>query len=278
MRSVVVVVGLVMLGVSGCQSARSAIPITLESSELASPVDPRLLTTHEAAVRGISAMMIRDFGLPVPDDMTVYVYGSRRRFEEGLVRDGRLSPERASELSEFAIGVARPRRLLFYDHTTERGREWLRLIAHELTHVSQIELAGREGGPAQWMKEGMAEWMAFNVLERLRLDSVARRREIARAGVGRLMASVATRPDLQTLGSAAGFTARHRADGSVPTYQLAFLMVDRLVERRGLPHVADYFRAFGVSGDRQENFQRVFGQTVGAFEREFLDDLATSRR
>jgi hypothetical protein len=278
MRGFVVVVGLVMLGVAGCQSARSAIPIVLESSELVPPIDPRLLTTHEAAVRGISAMMIRDLGLPVPADMTVYVYGSRRHFEEGLVRDGQLSPERASELSAFAIGVARPRRLLFYDHTTERGREWLRLVAHELTHVSQIELAGRDGGPAQWMKEGMAEWVAFSVLERLRLDSVARRREVARAGVGRFVASAPTRPDLGALGSAAGFTAQHRADGAVPTYQLAFLMVDRLVERRGLPLVADYFRAFSESGDRQANFERVFGQTVGAFEREVLDDLATAPR
>lgn len=223
-------------------------------------------------------MLVRDFGLPVPDRVTVYVYGSRREFEEGLVRDARLSPARAAELSESAIGVGRPRQLLFHDVTSERGREWLRLVAHELTHVCQIELAGGERGPAQWLKEGMAEWIAFSVLERLRLDSVARRRERARGSVRDSLSLAAARPGLEALGSAAGFTARHRSDGAVLTYQLAFLMVDRLIERNGFARLVEYFREFTVSEERDRIFERAFGQTLGAFEREVLEGLATPRQ
>jgi hypothetical protein len=222
-------------------------------------------------------MLVRDLGLPVPDRVTVYVYGSRGTFEEGLVRDGHLSPARAAELSEYAVGVGRPRQLLFHDVSTERGREWLRLVAHELTHVCQIELAGVERGPAQWLKEGMAEWIAFSVLERLRLDSVARRRESARGSVRRSISPTAATLDLGALGSAAGFTARHRSDGAVLTYQLAFLMVDHLIERGGLARLVDYFREFTPSPDGDRSFERVFGQTLGAFEREVLEGLATPR-
>ena len=53
------------------------------------------------------------------------------------------------------------------------GSEWLRLIAHELTHVSQFELAGGEGRAEQWLAEGMAEHVAFQVLERLKAARAA---------------------------------------------------------------------------------------------------------
>jgi hypothetical protein len=273
----IVVLACSALGLGGCQSARSVMPVRLDSQDLVPPADPRLLTTHEAAVRGIGAMLVRDFGLPVPDHVTIYVYGSRRVFEEGLVRDAHLAPARAAELSESAIGVGRPRQLLFHDVASERGREWLRLIAHELTHVCQIELAGGERGPAQWLKEGMAEWIAFSVLERLRLDSVARRREAALGSVRRSLA-FATRLDLEALGSPAGFGARHHGNGATPTYQLSFLMVDHLIERGGFARVVEYFRAFTRSGEGDQNFERVFGLTLGAFEREVVDGLAASPR
>jgi len=269
------IVGFALLILGGCQAAHSPVPIALEPSTLVLPTDPRLLTTHDAAVRGIAAMLVREFQLPVPDQVTVYVYGTRRGFEEGLINDAHLAPVRAAELSEFAVGVGRPRQLLFREDVPERGRERLRLVAHELTHVCQIELAGGERGPAQWVKEGMAEWVAFSVLERLRIDSLGRRRQIARAGVRNSTALAAARLDLEALESPSGFIARHRRDGTVPTYQLAFLMVDYLIGRDGLPAVVAYFRTFADSRDRGRSFRSAFGQTVASFEQEFLAYLAS---
>ncbi len=270
-------VGFALLALGGCQTARSIVPVSLAPASLASPTDPRLLTTHDAAVRGIAGMLARDFDLPVPERVTVFVYGSRRGFEQGLVHDAHLSPLRAAELSEFAVGVGRPRQLLFRDDAADRGREWLRLVAHELAHVCQIELAGGERGPAQWLKEGIAVWVAFSVLERLRIDSLEHRRHTARAGVRHSSALAAARLDVEGLGSPAGFIARHRRDGTVPTYQLAFLMVDYLIGRDGFPSVVAYFRAFSGSRDRGRNFRSAFGQTVASFEQEFLAQLATQQ-
>lgn len=269
---------LAALALWGCQTARSVVPIPLEPAKLVAPTDPRLLTTHEGAVRGIAAMLAREFDLPLPDHVTVHVYRSRRDFEAGLVHDAHLSPVRAAELGEFAVGVGRPRQLLFRDDASERGREWLRLVAHELAHVCQIELAGGERGPAQWVKEGMAEWVAFSVLERLGVDSVAQRRQRARAAVRGAATVGLARLDLEAMGTPSGFVARHRRHGTLPTYQLAFLMVDHLIERDGFAAVVGYFRAFGASSDRQANFRRVFGQTVAGFEQEFLADLASRRQ
>src|SRR2546421_12630189 len=119
MRFVLVVVALLTLGVSGCQSARTVVSVDLEPADLVLPSDPRLLTTHDTAGRGLAAMLTRDFGLPIPDRVTVYVYGSRQGFEEGLVHDADLSPGRAAELGEYAVGVGRRRQLLFRDDPTD---------------------------------------------------------------------------------------------------------------------------------------------------------------
>ncbi|MBI2206305.1 MAG: hypothetical protein HYU41_20930 [Candidatus Rokubacteria bacterium] len=253
-------------------------PIAIDPSAFTVPANVQQLTTHESAVRGVASIVASEFGLPVPAKFTVYVYGSRRVFEQGLIEDARLSPARAAELSEFAIGVGKRRQLLFNDDNERRGREWLRLIAHEVAHVSQFELAEGEGRGEQWLAEGMAEWIAFRVLERLEIDTLARRRTLAQAGIRNHASVVAARLDLASFGTSRGFTTRHLKEGSLPTYQLAFLMSDYLITRNGLTAVADYFRSFRTSRDRQKNFERAFGQKLEAFEHEVQAHLRSAVR
>jgi len=183
---------------------------------------------------------------------------------------------RAAELSEFAVGIGKRRQLLLNDDGAQpRGREWLRLIAHELAHVSQIEMAQGEGRAEQWLAEGMAEWVAFTSLERLGLDTLANRRALATAGIRNHAALVAARLDLETLGNPRGFTVRHLKEGSLPTYQLAFLMADYLIERDGFPRMLDYFKSFERRQDRHSNFRDTFGQSLDQFEKEVLAHLKT---
>jgi uncharacterized protein DUF4157 len=268
--------------VAGCgasSTGRSVVAVTMDTARLVPPTDSRTLTNHEAAVRGIAGILTKDLGLPVPDRVTVYVYSTRQVFEQGLIHDAQVSPTRAAELSDFAIGVGKRRQLLFNDEAYEhKGREWLRLVAHELTHVSQIELAGGEGRAEQWLAEGMAEWVAFRVLEQLDLDTMEHRRQLARSGIRSHAALVAARLDLETLGSPRGFTVRHLREGSLPTYQLAFLMADYLITREGFGKVVEYFASFAERQDRQENFQNAFGRTLDAFEHEILEHLRSVTR
>jgi hypothetical protein len=210
----------------------------------------------------------------MPSTFTAYVYSGRDGFERGLIADAHVSPIRAAELSEFAVGIGKRRQLLLNDEGgTAGGREWFRLIAHELAHVSQIELAQGEGRAEQWLAEGMAEWVAFNVLERLQLDTVINRRAMATAGIRNHAALVAARLDLETLGNPRGFTVRHLREGSLPTYQLAFLMADYLITRDSFPRVVSYFRSFERRQDRHTNFRDTFGQSLEQFELEVLGHL-----
>jgi hypothetical protein len=96
---------------------------------------------------------------------------------------------------------------------------------------------------------------------------------MATAGIRNHAALVAARLDLETLGNPRGFTVRHLREGSLPTYQLAFLMADYLVTRDGFPRVVAYFRSFERKQDRYSNFRDTFGQSLEQFELEVLGHL-----
>ena len=261
---------------AGGTDGRVVVPLQLDPS-LAAPTDARALRTTDDAVRGIAAIMAKSFGLPVPDSVTVLVYGGRRAFEQGLMRDARVSPVQAAQLSDFAIGVGARGQVLLNDQPTDRTqREWLRLIAHELTHVSQIELTGGEGRGEQWLAEGMAEWVAFSTLEHLGLDTLEHRRQAAMAGTRSHVTLLQGKLDLEARGTPRGFTAWHLQEGSIPVYQLALLMTDYLVERRGFEAIRTYFASFRRASDRRKNFDAAFGESLTDFEATVLVRLKTS--
>jgi hypothetical protein len=264
----------VILVLVGGSSGRVVIPLWLAPISLETPADARALGTTEDAVRGIAAIMANRFGLTVPDRVTVYVYDERAAFEKGLIHDARVSPLLAAQLSDFAIGVGIRGQVLLYDRPRDRSeREWLRLIAHELTHVSQIELAGGEGRGEQWLAEGMAEWVAYSTLERLGLDSLGRRRLAATSGLHRHATLLEGGLDLEAHGTPRGFTAWHTREGGLATYQLAFFMTDYLIEQRGFDRMKTYFALFKESSDRRVNFERAFSGTIADFEAAVLAHL-----
>lgn len=277
MRRLSVLLAVAALAASGCAQGRTVVPVRVPPA-FASPSAPAMLdvSSHEDTVRMVATIIVRDLGLPLPGTVMVYVYSSRPVFEQGLIDDGRISRVRAAELSDYAVGVGKRRQLLLH-HESNVGRgEWVRLVAHELSHVAQIELAEGEGRAEQWLAEGMAEWVAFHVLERLRLDTVARRRVVAMETVRDHPAVVSRRLDLETLGTPRGFTVRHLREGSHATYQMAYLLTDYLIAREGFDRVVGYFRSLATHVDRRGNFAAAFGQSLGEFEQEALAHLTTS--
>ena len=223
-------------------------------------------------IERVVEVLTRDIGLSLPAGTRVHVYATREGFRRGLVKDAAMAENGADELAAFAIGIARPGRVLLNGRLAGGGREWLRLIAHELTHVAQFELAGGEGRAEQWLAEGMAEHVAFQVLERLDAGSLELHRKVALVRVQRQPAFAHGRLDLSTLGSPRDFTLRHQREGSIETYHLTFLLADYLVERHGFDKVVEYFRRL----KRQSSgaaFRSAFGYSIGTFETQVLAHL-----
>ena len=214
-------------------------------------------------------VLTKRLGLPLPANTRVQVYSTREAFRRGLVEDARMGEDGADELAAFAIGIARPGRALLNGRMADGGREWLRLVAHELTHVAQFELAGGEGRAEQWIAEGMAEHVAFQVLERLGTGSLATHRRVALTRVHQQSAFAHGRLDLRTLGSPRDFTLRHQREGSVETYHLTFLLADYLIERHGFDAMIEYFSRLRRQPSAAA-FRAAFGYSIAVFESEAL--------
>jgi hypothetical protein len=216
--------------------------------------------------------VMQELGLPVPPSTRIYIYSSRQAFRRGIVEDANLSADGADELASFAVGLARPGRVLLNGKLSDSGSEWLRLVAHELTHVAQFQLAGGEGRADQWLAEGVAEHVAFQALERMGFGSMERQRKVALRRARGQAAVAQSRLDLATLGSPRQFTLRHQREGSTATYHLTFLLADYLVQRNGFDKVVQYFARLRTRSSAAA-FAATFGQTLEAFEREVLPYL-----
>jgi len=233
-----------------------------------------------SVLSSVAWAVVNKLGLPLSSPLNAYLYSTEEAFELGLVTDARIETWFAKDQARFAWGVGsyygiflREDKLATAPLLTRVG-----LIAHELMHVSQYELAGgRRGTSDQWLREGMAEWARFRVLEHFGLRSYAesKRRllqEVRRAG------SIDKFPSLGSLGGNREWTTTQNQSGRTATYVQAFLAFDLLLERRGSDAVLDYFRRFGRLNDRAENFQAAFGLPVGQFADEFRAWLSDALR
>ena len=259
--TVAVVFGILAITAAGVTAAPASGPPVVEVIGGARP---------EALDRLIG--VLQELGLPMPASTRVYIYASRQAFRRGIVEDAGLSPDGADELAGFAVGLARPNRVLLNGRLSDSGSEWLRLVAHELTHVAQFELAGGEGRADQWLAEGMAEHVAFQALERMGVGSMERQRAVALRRARGQAAVAQSRLDLATLGSPRQFTLRHQREGSTATYHLTFLLADYLIQRHGFEKVVQYFGRLRTRSSAGA-FAATFGQTLQDFEREVLPHL-----
>jgi len=227
-----------------------------------SPVPPAA-----TALRTVAEVLRTEFGLPLPPRLVARAYGSPDGFAQGLVAHALVEPGRAAELAGFAAGVALPGTLLLREPSLANpSDEWVRLVAHELTHVAQIELAGGEAPAARWLAEGMAEWVAYSVLDRTTPGALRTHRETVLPAVCAALDDGTL--DVAALGTPEAFVRRAVRRGVVPTYHIAFALTDDLIGRIGLRPLRAYFGAFRESMDADANFAAAFGLPLARFERE----------
>lgn len=153
--------------------------------------------------------MSHKLDLPFPAAIKAYVYVNEATLVDGLIKIAGEKSDDAWDRGRFAAGVATRRGLFLRGDYLARmhlvGRAGL--FAHELAHVSQSKL--REGGrgrAAQWILEGHADWVKFQVLDLLGYRGYGESRdEIVRSVVGSAT-PITLFPDLRTLASNARWT------------------------------------------------------------------------
>ncbi len=230
-------------------------------------------------VRTISAVLVGELGLPLPSDFTVYVYPTRAAYAQGLSQLGQMPPDRARVVAGYSVGLSQDRRLFLNADALRDAPRSARvaIVAHELTHLAQYELAGgRRGRSEQWLREGMADWVACRVLERLGESTFPHERDQALRDVALDLHALDETPlDLVEPGRPRSWEARHLQAGDRLTYRLALLLTDDLIRRRGFDRLLAYFRAFAESNDRFGHFERAFSTSLVEFEHDALRRIRT---
>lgn len=262
---------------AGCAAPPLVLRISVDPEAPASPRPAGALADYETAVRAVSALLTQELGMPLPREFTVFVYPSQWVYGEGLSDVGGFPPAQAMEIARYSAGLGQHRRLFINDAALRDVPRsvWLGILAHELTHVAQYELSGgRRGRSEQWLREGMADWVACWVVERLGAGTFREEWDRAWQAVAHALPALGEDPvDLVDLGRPHGWEMRHLRAGDRLTYRLAFLLTDELIQRHGFERVVAYFRAFGDSDDRFGNFRRAFGVSIQDFEAEALGRL-----
>ena len=220
---------------------------------------------NRTAAVTIASIFDRQLGIP-RFPATLEFYPHTDAFEKALLRVGYdVELARATAARMTAVGGYRGVMLNDGKFGQLSTPQRVAMLAHELGHSFQYELGGgKRGASDQWLREGFAEWLSIRVIERLDGVSMAtirrdRQRELRAAGRSRTprLGELVTFPEW----------VRASARYKETMYALAFVAVDVLLERHGLPAVIDYFSRFASSDDRVANFRAAFGEDPEGFER-----------
>ncbi len=225
------------------------------------------IADYPRAIDAILRVLVQKFGLPLPRGK-VEIHPTREGFEQALVKYLKIAPALARSTSQFAKAAVGSNTLLINEQAIA-GDTWpqrIELIAHELIHLLQLTLANRPGIIGnQWLIEGFAEWMAFQVTDALGLDELSRARGRITDKVRELKRKE-NLPRLLHLHAFADWVGAREKYGFDGTYSLSFLITDFLIERHSVAAVLDYFRRFQRSADHDANLKAAFGEGLDDFE------------
>lgn len=281
------------LALTACSAVPRVIPIPPPADTTPQSVE-WLNRDYQHLLSAISTVMVRELSFP-PIDGQVTFYSNYQTYEAGLAEEFEVAAQRAEERSgkreaepgrseriafsarQRAVttaGVAINNKVLVHEISLRRysWSEQVRVLAHELTHVLQRDLAGN--GPVQWenwLVEGFADWVAYQVLDSLKVETLSK----SRAEVIKTIVAGSQRelPGLAQLYSQADIMTWTRTLGRYAAYGQGMIAVDFLVEQKGLPALLDYFRSFTKVNDRQKNFAVAFGESLADFDGRFNTHL-----
>ena len=251
---------------------------------------------YPEALMAIVAVMIHALNLPPPHGR-VFVFSDigayqsaisneiKQRLSKSSQKDG-LDP-RAAKIKKYAndfdifkvtveqafkTSALGMHHKVFIAEWTVKDLAWperVRILAHELTHVIENEVAdGHVESMDIWLKEGFANWISFKVLEALG----------SKNSFDRLLAEAKAKgiPNLKEMATARSWMNLERSRGRATAYGQATTAVDYLIARQTMASVVEYFRLFKNIDDPEQNFRTAFGEPVAAFDTRLQAQLTSA--
>lgn len=259
---------LLALAFLGCTIAEPPRIIPVSNPAVFRPKSPQQVKSLEQAMAAVMTVCSQDLGLPVVEPFYLHLYKDANAYAAYTFGFARL-PEQIVRLT---LALPQENRLHINIERT-RGQPWgslLRILAHEYAHNVEYVLISSARPWIQWIREGFADWVAAKVLDSLGWENYSTELARARQELSRYKGSL---PKLTLVeDSRVWLNMVDQPKGKIITYKLAFIAVDKLIEKRGLSGMMNYFRS--------DDFQGSFGLTWSDFETELtsiLTDLGEAR-
>jgi len=249
--------------VVGCSLPEPPRLVAISNPSVFRPKTPEEIKTLGEAMAAVITVTSKELDLPVVEPLYLHLYKDTNAFGAYAGRSGRLPPD----VVQFAVAVAEENR---FHINMEKIGGWpwsalIKTLAHEYAHNIEYALSIHRG--PQWLREGFADWVAAKVLDSLGWQDYAPSLHRARLEVSRLKASL---PSLSGLDDSQKWAVwANQPQGTIVTYRLAFLAVDRLMEIKGLPAMNRYFTS--------QDFQGSFGLSWNDFESDFKKSLVETK-
>lgn len=257
------VIALLLLITGGCSIPERPELVAISNPPVFKPKTPLEIKTIEDAMAAIITITSQELGFPVVQPLYLHLYKDTAAFAAYAGGAQRLP----HDVTGFALAVAEQNRF-HINMERVRGRPWSALInslAHEYTHNVEYLLSSQRG--PQWIREGFANWGAAKVVHFLGWQDYSISLSRAEREARRQKALL---PQLSNLEKSTDWANwANQPKGGIVTYHLAFVAVDRLIEKKGLAGMVNYFKS--------QDFQQSFGISRRAFETEFKSEFLEAK-
>ena len=202
-------------------------------------------------------------GLLLHKPVTIVLVRNRKAFlTESASRFG-ISEFEVNRVGKGVDALSGNRLIVINVDGTPTPRQRMFLLAHELTHQYQRQIAGVKAAEVKWMLEGMAEAVGAQVVARNGFMSVEQYKANWQTGI--CMAK--NKPYLTQLRTSQDWSIALSVYGSGLTYKTAGLGNLILLEQCGMQSVIKYFGEIGKGKSYNEAFQNAFDVEILQFER-----------
>ena len=233
--------------------------------ELTEGVGGEAAAEIKQAADATAGFFAETYGLRLEKPVTIVLTRDRKAYVAEIVKRFNIDELAAQRASQGTDAVSGGRFIIVNDGGIPTTRLKTFLIAHELTHQYQHQIAGASAGKVKWLLEGMAETVGAQVVARRGYWSVAQYRNNWQVG----LQAADNKPDLGDLETAAGWSAAIAGYGSSVTYKTAGLAVLTLTERFSQGKVLDYFAGLGRGETPGNSFHKAFGISMADFAAEY---------
>lgn len=260
---------LVSFNAAGCAVTASPGAVAISNPPIFRPASPQQVSGLPHALAAIITVATQDLALPPVEPLYLHLYKDSIHYAVGVRPFSRLREDSVRST------LAQPyENRLHVNMERTRGQSWaalLRILAHDYGHNVEYVLTGSTQRRSEWMSEGFADWLAAKVIDSLGWENYSS--SLSRAE--REMSHYGSLPPRLTEldGYDNWVKVLERPKGRIATYNLAFLAVHKLIGKKGVAGMMDYFS----TGD----FRGSFGLTEDEFLREVemqVADLTAASR